>query len=88
MRKGRYFTSKNKELLREMQKSWVFVDSGGDMTTVESKVWFTQNKKRVIEFGIVIEEGHEGIQSPEWGWLLPASPGQLAATLGKLKRIY
>ncbi|MCC6753364.1 MAG: hypothetical protein IT266_05200 [Saprospiraceae bacterium] len=88
MRKGRYFTSKNKDLLREMQKSWVFVGPGGDMATVESRVWFTKNRKRVLEFGIVIEEELEGIQSPEFGWLTPVRHGQLAATLGKLKRIY
>ncbi len=57
------------ELLKQMQKNWVFAYTGADMATVQSKILFFKNNKLVFKSGIVLEKDIEGLQTAQCGWL-------------------
>ncbi len=71
------FLITDKKTLKEMQREWCFIESGGDVATVESHIAILQNGKLRWESGIVIESGTEGLQSSQFGWATPKTKNLL-----------
>ena len=61
------YTTK-KALLKEIQKNWKFIYSGGDLATVTSSFYILQNGKIVFESGLVFENQLQGFQNSNYGW--------------------
>lgn len=57
----------DKHVLQEMQNQLEFHDSGGDMTTVASRIVLYKNDRLMFDSGLVVETGMEGFQSRDFG---------------------
>lgn len=54
--------------LQEIQKSWSFRETDGDMATVTSKFELKRDGVAIFSAGIVLSNGSGGLQSEEFGW--------------------
>lgn len=75
-------------LLKKMQKEWIFICQETDLATVESGFYLLRNGKLVFESGIVLESNSEGLQSREFGWVNPLKSKSLTSLCSKFKRVY
>lgn len=66
---GRWLKSCDVDLLKQMQREWVFSYSGGDLGTVESFIIIRNEDSVVFHSGIVLEDDFQGLQSKDYGWL-------------------
>ncbi len=75
-------------ILTEIQDSLEFDYSGGDMTTVASRILLFKNDRLMFDSGLVVEPDMEGFQSRDFGWIENKNPGALARILSKFQRVW
>lgn len=75
-------------ILTELQDSLEFDYSGGDMTTVASRILLFKNDRLMFDSGLVVESDMEGFQSRDFGWIENKNPGALAKILSKFQRVW
>jgi len=78
----------NIDLLNQMKDTWRFTYSGGDIATAESAIYFFNNGKLRFKSGIVFDNGREGLQSNEYGWLEAINKNELSHLCNKFKQTY
>lgn len=78
----------DKVVLKELQNQLEFHYSGGDMTTVVSRMLLFKNDLLMFDSGLVVEPGMEGLQSRDFGWIENKNPGSLARILSKFQRVW
>ena len=86
--KARCLMTNDVNVLKEMQQTWHFVVEGGDLATVTSSILFVRDGKLVFESGIVLEDGNEGLQSPDFGWVVPTQKDALLDSCKKFKGVH
>jgi len=76
------------EVLRMLQKEWIFNYTGGDMATVENSFYLFNDGKLVFSSGIILDGLKSGLQSREYGWLEPISKDLIPNSFKNFKRVY
>ena len=84
---ARCLETSDRNVLQEMQKTWRFVVEGGDLATVTSAILIFRDGKLVFESGIVLESGNEGLQSPEFGWVIPTQKNVMLESCSQFKAV-
>jgi hypothetical protein len=84
---GRRFRTLDTALLKEMQRSWVFIYTAGDVATVESRLMLYKDGKIMFSTGIVLDEQGQGLQSPDFGWLEPLKEVRLSRQCSRFRRV-
>lgn len=66
---GGCFQTNEITILENLKKNLSVKFTGGDMTTVESRLILMKNGKIIFDMGIVLDKNKEGLQSTNYGWL-------------------
>mgnify|MGYP000396746341 CR=1 FL=1 len=69
LKSARCLVTEDTFILKEMQKKWRFIFAGGDMATIESKLYLYKDRELVFKCGIVLDTANQGLQSSEFGWV-------------------
>jgi len=75
-------------LIKNIQKTWHFTYTGSDIATVTSSIYFVKDGALVFASGIVLSKQTEGLQSEEYGWMVPDDKNALSDFGKHLKPIY
>lgn len=73
--------------LKNIQATWNFKPTGGDMATVASSMIIVHDQKIVFEAGIVLDENVVGLQSREFGWAEWAGEENFTKSLKDFKKV-
>lgn len=73
--------------LKNMQATWNFKPTGGDMATVASSMIIVHDQKIVFEAGIVLDENVVGLQSREFGWAEWAGKENFTKSLKDFRKV-
>src|SRR5688500_568021 len=74
-------------VLEDMQVTWNFKHTGGDMATVSSSIVIVHDGKIVFESGVVLDQNLIGLQSKKFGWAEPVEKGKFAASLREFRKV-
>jgi hypothetical protein len=78
----------NITILKEMQNSWKFKMTDGDLATVTSFFTLEQNGVNVFSAGIVLSAGSGGLQSEKLGWAPVTNQEAFYNIIGKFSAGY
>lgn len=67
--KGCRYKTNDLLLLKQMQREWRFIYTGGDVATVTSSILLLKDGKKVFDSGIMLTKSIQGLQSRQFGWL-------------------
>lgn len=87
-RRTNVLKTSNIEVLKMMQKKWLFKYTSGDMATVESNFYLFNGEKLVFVSGIILDEQKVGLQNKEFGWLEPINRDEILNDFKEFKRVY
>lgn len=88
IRKTKCLKAKDIKAFKQMQAEWNFVYTGGDMATIESKIYFFRNGKLVLKSGIVFNEEIIGLQNRDYGYLEAKDSALIIESFKAFKKVY
>jgi hypothetical protein len=74
-------------VLQDMQATWNFKSTGGDMATVSSTIVIVHDRKIVFESGVILDQNLIGLQGKNFGWAEPVEKGKFVASLREFKKV-
>jgi hypothetical protein len=82
---GNVLRTSDRAVLKELQ-SVTFHFAPADISTVTSGLYLYKDGKLMFETGIVLDDGEEGIQNRDHGWMPPVQRAALHAVCQKFRR--
>jgi hypothetical protein len=78
----------DRAVLLQMQKSWKFKITQGDMATVQSGFYLVKNGKVVFSSAIVLDKNSQGLQNSTYGWMQPVNKKAMINTCRSFRKVY
>ncbi|HSI62936.1 MAG TPA: hypothetical protein VLE43_07445 [Candidatus Saccharimonadia bacterium] len=82
---GNILCTSDRAVLKQLQ-SVAFHVTPADVATVTSGLYLYKDGKLMYETGIVLEDGEEGLQNRDHGWMPPVQRGALHAVCQQFRR--
>lgn len=74
-------------VLQDIQATWNFRPTGGDMATVTSSLLVVHDGKIIFEAGVVLDQNLYGLQSKKFGWAEPMQKEKFAQSLREFRKV-
>lgn len=81
----RVLKTTDKKILNQL-KNCEFISSGGDVATVESRIYILRDNSLIYESGLVLDNEYEGIQNKRLGWAESKQKGQLTKIISQFTK--
>ncbi len=75
------------DVLKQMQNTWYFKPTGGDVATVGSSMVVVHNGEMIFKTGVVLDQNMVGLQSKDFGWAEPVDPKKFTEILKEFKEV-
>lgn len=82
---GKVFVCEDVKVLKSIKDNFNFISVGGDLATVNSRMYIYQNDKLIFSSSVVVEQGLFGLQSSQFGWV---KNNKLLPLIKKFRRVY
>ena len=82
---GKVFVCADVKVLKSIKYNFNFISEGGDVATVNSRMYIYKNDKLIFSSSVVVEQGLFGLQSSQFGWV---ENNKLLPLIKKFRRVY
>lgn len=87
-REGKVFYSEDISILNKIKKEWVFIYTGADVATIQSKFLLYKDNSLIFSSKIAIDKNNNGLQSINYGWLKSKDSDSFISDCMQFKRGY
>lgn len=76
------------DLIRRIRDEWNLVYREADVATVLNRLLIFEGDSLIFSAGIALQEGMEGLQCREYGWVTPSTPNTMIDICSRFSPVY